>query len=336
MKTTDTFNREKVMRAAIYETYGGPEVLKVANLPIPVIKEDEVLVKVRNSSVTAADWRARGLKLPKGFGFAGRLMFGINGPRQQILGTEIAGTIVEVGKAVTKFKVGDEVFAFPGAKFGGYAEYRAMPENGRVCHKPANLSFEQATALSFGGTTALYFLGKAGVKRGQKVLINGASGGVGSATVQLAKYYGAEVTAVCSRSNTEMVKLIGADHVIDYKKEDFSQNGQKYDVIIDTVGNAPFERSQKSLASGGKLGLVIATLGAMASAPWQSRKSGFKIISGSGPERLEDLELLAKIAIEGKFTPVIDRSYALEQIAEAHRYVELGHKKGNVIINISQ
>ncbi len=335
MKTSNTPRRGKVMRAAIYETYGAPEVLKVVNLPLPVVKDDAVLIKVRNSSVTAADWRARGLKLPKGFGFAGRLMFGINGPRQQILGTEIAGTVVEIGKLVKKFKVGDEVFAFPGAKFGGYAEYKAMPENGLVCHKPANLSFEQATALSFGGTTALHFLRKAGVKRGQKVLINGASGGVGSATVQLAKYYGAEVTAVCSGPNADLMRSIGADHVIDYKKEDFSQNGQKYDVILDTVGNAPFQRSRGSLVPGGKLGLVIASLGEMASAPLQSWKSGFKIISGSGPERLEDIEQLAKIASEGKFTPVIDRSYRLEQIAEAHRYVELGHKKGNVIINIS-
>jgi NADPH:quinone reductase-like Zn-dependent oxidoreductase len=322
------------MRAAIYETYGGPEVLKVVNLPLPAVKDDEVLIKVHASSVTAGDWRARSLKLPKGFGFAGRLMFGINGPRQPILGTEIAGTVVEIGKLVKKFKVGDEVFAFPGAKFGGYVEYKVMPENGRVCRKPANLSFEQATALSFGGTTALHFLRKTGVKRGQKVLINGASGGVGSATVQLAKYYGAEVTAVCSGQNADLVRSIGADHVIDYKKEDFSQNGQKYDVIIDTVGNARFERSRGSLVAGGRLGLVIASLGEMASAPLQSWKSGLKIISGSGPERREDIELLAQIAAEGRFTPVIDRSYSLEQIAEAHRYVEAGHKKGNVVINI--
>lgn len=335
MRTTDTPGRGKVMRAAIYETYGGPEVLKVVNLPKPVVRDDEVLIKVHTSSVTAADWRARSLKLPKGFGFAGRLMFGINGPRQQILGTEIAGTVVEIGKLVKKFKVGDEVFAFPGAKFGGHAEYKAMSESSPVCHKPANLSFEQATALSFGGTTALHFLRKADVKRGQKVLINGASGGVGSATVQLAKYFGAEVTAICSGQNAELMRSIGADHVIDYKKEDFSQNGKKYDVIIDTVGNAPFERSRGSLVPGGRLGLVIASLGEITSAPWQSRRSGLKIISGSGPERLEDIEQLAKIAMEGKFTPVIDRSYKLEQIAEAHRYVEAGHKKGNVIIEIA-
>lgn len=222
------------MKAIVYETYGPPEVLGLKELPKPIPKDKEVLIRIHATTVTSGDWRARSLNMPAGFGLLGRLFFGLSKPRQPILGTELAGEIESVGKEVKKFKAGDQVFAFSGAGMGCYAEYKCMPEDGEVARKPANLTYEEAAAISFGGTTALSFFRRANLQRGEKVLINGPSGGVGTAAVQLARHFGAEVTGVCSAGNMELVKSLGASHVIDYAREDFTANGETYDVIVDT------------------------------------------------------------------------------------------------------
>ncbi len=322
------------MKAVVYERYGPPDVLQLKEVATPIPKENEILIRVRATTVTAADRRVRSREMPAGFGVMAPLAYGISKPRQPILGTEIAGVVEATGQRVTKFKVGDQVFAFPGASLGGYAEYRCMPEDGPVAEKPENLTYGEAAALSFGGTTALYFLRKGNLQRGERVLVNGASGGVGTAAVQLAKHLGAEVTGVCSTTNVEMVKSLGADNVIDYTKDDFTQNGKTYDMIVDTVGTAPFSRCKGSLTEQGRLLLVLAGLSEMLAIPWISLTSRRKVIAGMAPERAEDLLYLAKLAAAGEFKPFIDRSYPFEQIAEAHRYIDTGRKRGNVIVTL--
>jgi len=272
--------------------------------------------------------------MPVGFGLIARLVLGVSRPRQPILGSELAGKVESVGKDVNKFKVGDEVFAFTGARLGCHAEYKCMPEDGAVVLKPANLTFDEAAAMSSGGTTALDFFRRGKLQRGEKVLVNGASGGVGTAAVQLAKHFGAVVTGVCSTANVELVRSLGATQVIDYTKEDFTRNGETYDVIVDTVGTAPFSRSKDSLREGGRLLLVLSGLPDMLQIPWVSMTSSKKIIAGPAAGRVEDLRFLAELAQAGEFRPVIDRRYPFEQIAEAHRYVDTGRKKGNVIITL--
>ncbi len=322
------------MKAIIYERYGGPDVVELKEVAKPTPKDNEVLIKIYATTVTTGDWRARSLNVPAGFGLMSRLFFGVSRPRQPILGTELAGKIESVGKDVSKFKVGDQVFAFSGAGMGCHAEYKCMPEDGAVALKPANLTYDEAAALSFGGITALNFFRRGKLQRGEKVLVNGASGGVGTAAVQLAKHFGADVTGVCSTANVELVRSLGATHVIDYTKEDFTKNGETYDVIVDTVGTAPFSRSKDSLKDGGRLLLVLGGLPDMLQIPWVSMTSSRKVIAGPAAERAEDLRFLAGLAEAGEFKPVIDRRYPLEQIAEAHRYVDTGRKKGNVIITL--
>jgi NADPH:quinone reductase-like Zn-dependent oxidoreductase len=274
--------------------------------------------------------------VPVGFGFISRLIFGVSRPKQPILGTELAGEIESVGKKVKKFKVGDQVFVFSGAAMGCYVEYKCMPEDGAVSLKPFNLTYDEAAAISFGGTTALDFFKRGKLQSGEKVLVNGASGGVGTAAVQLAKHFGAEVTGVCSTTNIELVKSLGANHVIDYTKEDFTDNGITYDIIVDTAGTAPFSRIKDSLKEGGRLLLVLGGLPDMLQIPWVLMTSNKKIIAGPASERVEDLHFLAKLAETGEFKPVIDRRYPFEQIAEAHSYVDTGRKKGNVVITLKQ
>ncbi len=324
------------MKAIIYERYGGPDVVELKEVAKPAPKDNEVLIRIHATTVTTGDWRARSLNVPAGFGLMSRLFFGVSRPRQPILGTELAGKIESVGKDVSKFKVGDQVFAFSGAGMGCHAEYKCMPEDGAVALKPANLSYDEAAALSFGGTTALNFFRRGKLQRGEKVLVNGASGGVGTAAVQLAKHFGADVTGVCSTANVELVRSLGATHVIDYTKEDFTKNGETYDVIVDTVGTAPFSRSKDSLKDGGRLLLVLGGLLDILQIPWVSMTSGRKVIAGPAAERAEDLRFLAGLAEAGEFKPVIDRRYPLEQIAEAHRYVDTGRKKGNVVITLQE
>ena len=301
----------------------------------PAPKDNEVLIRIHATTVTTGDWRARSLNLPGGFGFMGRFVFGIFGPRQPILGTELAGVVETVGKAVTRFKVGDQVFAFPGARYGSHAEYRTMPEDGLIAIKPANLSFEEAAALSFGGTSALIFLrDKAGIKRGDTVLIVGASGGVGTATVQIAKHFGAEVTGVSSTANLKLVLSIGADKVIDYTREDFARSGETYDIILDTTGTVPFARCEHALKEGGRLVVVQGTFAQALGIERPSKASGKKVIAGVAAVRVEDLHYLAKLAEAGEFKPVIDRSYPMANAAEAHAYVDKGRKRGNVVMTV--
>jgi NADPH:quinone reductase-like Zn-dependent oxidoreductase len=322
------------MKAIVYERYGPPEVLRVKDVEKPSPKDNEVLIRTLATTVTAADWRVRSLNVPFGFGLIARLVLGIWKPRQPILGTELAGVIESVGKGVRKFNVGDRVFAFPGVRMGCHAEYKCISEDGALASMPANLTSDEAAALSFGGTTALDFFRRGNLRRGEKVLVNGASGGVGTAAVQLAKHFGAEVTGVCSTVNVELVRSLGADHVIDYTRECFTKSGETYDVIVDTAGTASFSRSKGSLKEGGRLLLVYGKLSDMLRAPWVSLTSSKRIVAGTATACAEDLRLLAKLAQAGEFTPVIDRRYPFEKIADAHRYVDTGRKKGNVIITL--
>jgi NADPH:quinone reductase-like Zn-dependent oxidoreductase len=324
------------MKAIITTEYGPPNVLQLKEVAKPTPKDNEVLIKTHATTVTSGDWRVRSLEVPVGFGLMSRLFFGISRPRQPILGTELAGEIESVGKDVSKFKVGDQVFAFSGAGMGCHAEYKCMPEDGAVALKPPNLTYDEAAAISFGGTTALNFFRRGKLQSGERVLVNGASGGVGTAAVQLAKHFGADVTGVCSTANVELVRSLGATHVIDYTKEDFTQNGETYDVIVDTVGTAPFSRSKGSLKERGRLLLVLGGLPDLLQIPWVLITSRKKVIAGPAAERAEDLRFLAKLAEAGEFKPVIDRRYPFEQIAEAHSYVDTGHKKGNVVITLEQ
>jgi NADPH:quinone reductase-like Zn-dependent oxidoreductase len=322
------------MRAVVFRRYGSPDVLQPAEVETPVPASREILIRTRAATVTSADWRVRSLTVPVGFGLLSRLAFGVFGPRQPILGSEIAGEVEAVGRDVTAFQVGDQVFAFRDARMGCHAEYVCMPEDGAVAHKPAALSHDEAAALSFGGTTALDFFRRGALRSGERVLVNGASGAVGTAAVQLARHAGAEVTGVCSTGNVDLVRSLGATHVIDYTREDFTRNGRSYDVIMDTAGTAPYARSKGSLREGGRLLMVLGGLPDMLLMPWVSMTSSRSIIAAPAAGRAEDLRLLARLAEAGAFRPVIDRRYPFEQIAEAHRYVETGRKRGNVVITL--
>jgi NADPH:quinone reductase-like Zn-dependent oxidoreductase len=322
------------MKAIVCARYGPPDVLELKEVGKPAPRDHEVLIKIHATTVTSGDWRVRSLDVPVGFGLLARVALGLSGPRQPILGTELAGEVESVGAGVTRFKAGDQVFAFSGAGMGCHAEYKCMPEDGPVALKPANLTYGEAAAISFGGTTALDFFRKGKLRSGERVLVNGASGGVGTAAVQLARHFGANVTGVCSTANVELVRSLGADHVIDYTKEDFTRNGETYDVIVDTAGTAAFSRSRKSLKERGRLLLVMGGLPDLLQIPWVSITSSKRIIAGVAAERAEDLRFLAKLAEGGEFKPVIDRCYPFEQIAQAHRHVDAGHKKGNVVITL--
>jgi len=302
----------------------------------PVPKDDELLIRICATTVTSGDWRVRSLILPPGFGPLGRLALGITGPRQPILGTELAGEVVQTGSAVTNFQVGDQVFAFPGARMGCHAEYRCVAATGPVAKMPPNLSYEQAAGLCFGGSTMLDFYRRGRLVGGERVLVNGASGGGGTAAVQLAKHFGAHVTAVCSTGNLEMVRSIGADDVIDYTEEDFTRSGSTFDVIVDTVGNAPFSRSGSALKPGGRLLMLVAGLSDLLRVPWANLSSGKTIVAGPAAERVEYVQQLADLAAAGQFLPVIDRCFPFEQIVDAHRYVDQGHKRGNVCVSMER
>jgi NADPH:quinone reductase-like Zn-dependent oxidoreductase len=322
------------MKAAVYETYGAPDVVAIKEIATPVIKDDDVLIRIRATTVSSADWRLRSLDMPRGFGLLARPIFGLRKPRQPILGGELSGDIEAVGSRVTKFKVGDAVIAFPGIKLGCHAEYRAMPESGAIVRKPVNVSYEEAAALPFGGITALHFLQtKANILRGEKVLVIGASGTVGSAAVQLAKHFGAEVTGVCSGANADLVRSLGADKVIDYTKTDFTNNGETYDIIFSSAGATFFSRCKNSLRPNGRLLLVLAGLPEMAEIP-RAMLSGKKIVSGPAPESVDDLAVITGLAASGAFKPVIDSVYPLERIVDAHTRVDTGRKRGSVVVTV--
>jgi NADPH:quinone reductase-like Zn-dependent oxidoreductase len=325
---------ERPVKAIVYERYGPPDVLQLKEVAKPTAKDDEVLIEVRATTASSGDARLRAMNLPAGFGLVGRLAFGVFAPRRGILGAELSGMIAAVGKNVTRFEVADPVVAMAGAGMGCYAEFRAIREDGALAKKPANLTFEEAAAMSFGGTTALDFFRRGKLEKGERLLVNGASGAVGTAAVQLAKHFGAHVTGVCSTANLELVRSLGADAVIDYTKEDFTRNGEAYDLIMDTVGTAPFSRSKGSLKAGGRLLLVLSGMLDILGSPWVNMTTDKRVVAGPASERAEDLRLLAELAEKGEYRPVIDRSYPLERTAEAHAYVDTGRKKGSVVLTL--
>lgn len=318
------------MKAAVYTQYGPPEVLHVKQVEKPIPSKNELLLRIKATAVNSGDWRLR-----KADPFAARLFFGLLKPKINILGSVFSGEVEGVGEDVKHFKVGDLVFGHTDMSFGAYAEYKCLPENASISLKPATISHNEAAVIPFGGVTALHFIKKAMIKPGQKVLVVGASGAVGSAAVQLAKSSGAEVTGVCSTANIGLVKSIGADKVIDYTKEDFTQNGETYDVIFDAVKAIAVSRSLKSLNKNGIMILSAAGMSEMLQGVWISMTSSKKVMTGVISHTAADIIFLKELIDAGKLKPVVDRTYSLEQIAAAHGYVENGHKKGNVVIEIN-
>jgi NADPH:quinone reductase-like Zn-dependent oxidoreductase len=323
------------MKAIVYKKYGPPDVLFQKEVEKPVPKDDEILIKIKATTVTVADIRARGFSVPPAFWLPARIALGFKQPKKEILGMELAGEVESVGKNVKRFKQGDQVFAASLQEFGAYAEYKCLPENGPVVLKPNNITYEEAAAIPIGARTALHFLKKANIRSGQKVLIYGASGSVGSYSVQIARYFGANVTAVCSTSNLEWVKALGVDTVIDYTVEDFSSTGKRYDIIFDTVGKSSFSDCMKVLnREGTYINLTVLVPGfQMIRAKW---KSGIKLILGQNvPETADALLFLKELVEAGELKVPVDRYYSMDEIVEAHRYVEKGHKKGNVVVSLT-
>lgn len=323
------------MKTVVFENYGSPDVIQIREVEKPTPKDNEVLIKVHATTVTSGDVRVRSSTYPKGLWLVGRLVMGLTKPRDTGLGNELAGVVEAVGKTVTRFKKGDLVFGGTDMSLGANAEYICLPEDGPLALKPANLSFEEAAAIPFGALTSLVYLRDKGrIRSGEKILVYGASGSLGTYAVQLAKAFGAEVTAVCSTANVEMVKSLGADRVIDYKKEDFTRSGQVYDVIYDAVGKTSFAQCKELLAPQGRYLAPVAGIPEFLQMLSTSMTSGKKVIGGVALQRQEDLNFLSGLVESGQLKPVIDRSYPLEQIAEAHGYVETGRKKGNVVLTV--
>lgn len=323
------------VKAMVMTGYGSPDVLQLREVERPVPKDDEVLIRIHATTVTAGDCEIRRFDIPLLFWLPLRIKLGIIRPRRNtILGQELAGEVEAVGREVSSFKEGDRVFGATGFHFGTYAEHICLPEKAAVAIKPANMNYEEAAAVPVGGTNALFFLRKANIHEGQRVMVYGASGSIGTFAVQIAKHYGAEVTGVCSSANLDMVLSIGADEVIDYTEEDPLGRGEEYDVIFDAVGKSSFSGCVRSLTENGTYLLSNPTVPDMVRGRWTSMTTGKRVISSMASEGAEDLEFLRKLIEEGKLRTVVDRCYPLERIADAHRYVDKGHKKGNVVISV--
>lgn len=315
------------MKAIELTKYGAPEFLQMNEVEKPSPKDNEILIKIHASSVSSGDARMR-----RADPFIIRLIFGFKRPRKPILGVVVAGEIEAIGESVSNYKIGDQVFGSSGMNFGAHAEYVSVPKGAVLALKPGNMSYEEAAAIPFGATASMHFLRIANIRKGQKVLIYGASGALGTMAVQLAKNYGAEITAVCSTANVELMKSLGADHVIDYTQEDFTRNGKKYDVVFDTIGKSSLRKALKSLSDNGHLLLASAGIGTMIGGSIRSMFIKKKIVSGVIKETVKDMNFFKQLIEKGSLKAVIDRTYPLEQIVEAHAYVDKGHKKGNVII----
>ncbi|MBX3062393.1 MAG: NAD(P)-dependent alcohol dehydrogenase [Anaerolineae bacterium] len=331
------------MKAIVYTQFGTPDVLQLKDVAKPTPKNNEVLIRVRATPINAGDliarkfnsYTPRTFSMPLLLWLPARIVMGVNKPKINILGSEFAGDIEAVGTDVTLFKKGDPVFGYLSMKMGANAEYLTMPEKGLVAAKPANMSYEEAAAVPYGALTALSLLRKVNIQPGQKVLINGASGGIGAAAVQLAKHYGAEVTGVCGTLRVDFVKALGADKVIDYNKEDFTRNGETYDLIFDILNKSSFARCKQSLTANGRYLLASFKMKQLAQMLWTSLTGGKKVICALSSESREDLLLVKELAEAGKLNSIIDKCYPLEQTADAHRYVETGRKRGNVVIMIA-
>jgi NADPH:quinone reductase-like Zn-dependent oxidoreductase len=326
------------MKAIVWTKYGPPEVLQLKEVEKPAPRDREVLIRIHATTVTAGDCELRSLKLPIALWLPIRLVLGFRTPRIRFLGQELAGEIEAVGNEVKRFRPGDQVFAWTGLRLGAYAEYTCLPEDGMLAIKPTNLTWEEAAVLPVGGLEAVHFLRQGTIQGGQKLLINGAGGSIGTFAVQLAKYYGADVTAVDSTGKLEMLRSIGADKVIDYTRDDFTRSGETYDVIFDVIGKSSFSRSIKALTQNGLYLLGNPGLSQRVRGLWVSMTSSKKVIpytSRTTSEINADIRILTQLLEAGKLKPVIDRTYPLEQAAEAHRYVETGQKKGNVVITVT-
>jgi NADPH:quinone reductase-like Zn-dependent oxidoreductase len=323
------------VKAIAYTQYGPPDVLHLTEVPRPVPHDDEVLIRVHATTVSAGDTRIRGFRVPASFWIPARLALGVWKPRRSVLGGELSGEIEDTGRDVTRFKKGDRVFAATLMTGGAYAEYACLPETGVIAMMPTNMTYEEAAAVPIGARAALFFLKKANIKSGQKALIYGASGSVGTFAVQLANYYGADVTGVCGSSNLELVRSLGADEAIDYTSEDFADKGEIYDVIFVVVDKGSFSDCMRALKPGGVY-LNSATPVRTLPMWWAGLTSGKTIVTGAhASENADDLVFLKGLIEEGRLRSVIDRRYPLEQIVEAHRYVDQGHKKGNVAITVA-
>ncbi len=331
------------MKAVVYTEYGPPDVLHLKEMEKPAPRDNEILIRNHATTVNIGDIWARNFKeitpsrftMPLPLWLPSRIYFGFTKPRINILGSEFAGEVEAVGQGVTRFRKDDQVFGYRGQSMGANAEYLCVPENGLVAIKPANMTYEEAATVPYGALTALSLLRKVNIHRGQKVLINGASGGIGSAAVQLARHFGAEVSGVCGTPRLEFVKALGADKVIDYTREDFTKNGETYDLIFDILGKSSFSSCQNSLKPNGIYLLASFKMKQLFQMLWTSMRNGKKVICALSSESPEDLVLVKKLIEEGKIRSIIDRRYPLEQIAEAHRYVEKGYKTGSVIITVT-
>jgi NADPH:quinone reductase-like Zn-dependent oxidoreductase len=327
------------MKAAIWTKYGPPKVIVLKDIEKPSCGENEILIKIHAASVTMGDCEMRKLKFSPVLAFLMRLMNGIRKPKRiMILGQDLAGEIEDIGNKVTKFKRGEQIFGSAGFKMGAYAEYRCLPEEGDgvLITKPSNMSFEEAAAVPLGGLNALYFLEKGNIQDGQKVLVNGGGGSIGSFAIQIAKAFGGEVTGVDSTDKIEMMRSIGADYVVDYTQQDFTKQGEKYDIILDVVRKSSFKGCIKSLNKNGVYLQANHGMGRRIKGRWISMRSSKKVISGTISEEEESLNTLKDLIEAGKIKSFIDKKFTLEEIVEAHEYVETGKKKGNVVIAIKK